>query len=299
MTVPRCAAGMERGAPQQTVTLNNGVTMPLLGLGTFRLRGLEDLIQAVDAALDCGYRSFDTAAVYRNECDLGQALRQLLPKYGLSRSDIFITSKLSPADLGPGARDACVKSLAELGVDYLDLYLIHWPGKQGWRSDDVRNRAVREESWRALEDLYQAGSIKALGVSNYTEAHLAQLMGSCSVPPAVLQVECHPRLPQTALLGWCRQNGVHLQAYSSLGCGHLLGNVEVCKVANLHGHTPAQVLLKWALQQGVGVIPKASVPARIKENVNVWDFELSNEEAEMLKGDGTEKRYCWDPTEVA
>ncbi|XP_077143697.1 putative oxidoreductase YtbE [Ranitomeya variabilis] len=291
---------MERqAAPQQSVTLNNGVTMPLLGLGTFRLRGLENLLQAVDAALECGYRSFDTAAVYRNEADLGHALRQLLPKYGLGRSDIFITSKLSPADLGPGARDACLKSLAELGDDYLDLYLVHWPGKQGWRSDDVRNQAAREESWRALEGLYQTGIIKALGVSNYTEDHLAQLLGSCSIPPAVLQVECHPRLPQTNLIGWCKQNGVHLQAYSSLGCGDLLGDAEVCKVANVHGRTPSQVLLRWALQQGVGVIPKASAPARIEENFKVWDFELRNEEAELLKGGRSEIRYCWDPTGVA
>ncbi|KAM4017183.1 putative oxidoreductase YtbE isoform 2-T2 [Anomaloglossus baeobatrachus] len=273
--------------------------MPLLGLGTFRLRGLENLLLAVDAALECGYRSFDTAAVYRNEADLGHALRQLLPKYGLARSDIFITSKLSPADLGQGARDACLKSLAELGVEYLDLYLVHWPGKQGLRSDDARNQAAREESWKALEGLYQTGTIKALGVSNYTEAHLAQLIGSCSVPPAVLQVECHPRLPQTALLNWCNKNGVHLQAYSSLGCGDLLGDVEVCKVANMHGRTPSQVLLRWALQQGVGVIPKASAPTRIKENIKVWDFQLRKEEAELLEGGGSEKRYCWDPTGVA
>ncbi|XP_044126541.1 uncharacterized oxidoreductase YtbE-like [Bufo gargarizans] len=288
-----------QGAQQQTVTLNNGVTMPLLGLGTFRMRGLENVTQAVDTALECGYRSFDTASVYRNEGELGQALRQLMPKYGLGRSDIFITSKLSPADLGPGAREACLKSLAELGFDYLDLYLIHWPGKQGWRSDDARNRAAREESWRALENLYDIGAIKALGVSNYTEAHLTQLLESSRVPPAVLQVELHPRLPQAALLRWCKPNGVHLQAYSSLGCGHLLGDVDVCKVATAHGRTPSQVLLKWALQQGVGVIPKASTPARIKENAEVWDFELSSEEAELLKGDGTEKKYCWDPTVVA
>ncbi|XP_056383141.1 glyoxal reductase-like [Hyla sarda] len=286
-------------AQQETVTLNNGVTMPLLGLGTFRLRGPENLIQAVDAALECGYRSFDTAFVYRNEGDLGHALHQLLPKYGLSRSDIFITSKLSPADLGPGACDACLKSLTELGCEYLDLYLIHWPGKQGWRSDDARNQMARDESWKALENLYHTGKVKALGVSNYTEAHLAQLLESCSVPPAVLQVECHPRLQQTVLVGWCKQNGVHLQAYSSLGCGDLLRDEEVCKVANIHGRTSSQVLLRWALQQGVGVIPKASTPTRIKENFQVWDFKLSHEEAEMLKGDGTEKRYCWDPSGVA
>lgn len=273
--------------------------MPLLGLGTYRLRGLENVTQAVDAALGCGYRSFDTAAVYRNEGELGQALRQLLPKYGLSRNDIFITTKLAPVDMGKGAREACLKSLAELGCDYLDLYLIHWPGKQGWRSDDARNQEARRDSWEAMEALYKAGVIRALGVSNYTTSHLSELLGWCNVQPAVLQVEFHPRLPQLDLLEWCAKNGVHLQAYSSLGCGHLLKDDQVNKVADIHGQAPSQVLLQWALRQGVGVIPKASAPERIKENTNAWHLKLTDEEAEMLKGDGSEKRYCWDPTGVA
>lgn len=285
-------------AVQQTVTLNNGVTMPLLGLGTFRLRGLENIIQAVDAALKYGYRSFDTASVYRNESDLGQALQQLLPKYGLSRADIFITTKLAPLDMGKGAREACLKSLSELECQYLDLFLIHWPGKQGWRSDDTRNQEARKESWKDLEDLYQAGIIKALGVSNYTTSHLTELLAECRIPPAVLQVEFHPRLPQIDLIDWCKKHGIHFQAYSSLGCGDLLKKDEVTKVATIHGCSPSQILLRWALRQGVGVIPKASTPERIKENIGVWNFELSDEEAEMLSGDGTEKRYCWDPTGV-
>ncbi|KAM9302420.1 glyoxal reductase-like [Gastrophryne carolinensis] len=284
---------------QQTVTLNNGVDMPLLGLGTFRLRGLENVTVAVDAALGCGYRSFDTASVYRNEAALGQALRQLLPKYGLSRADIFITTKLAPADMGEGAREACLESLSELGCDYFDLYLIHWPGKQGWRSDDARNPEARRQSWKAMEELYEAGIIRALGVSNYTTAHLTELLGWCSVKPAVLQVEFHPRLPQPELLDWCSKNKIHLQAYSSLGCGNLLKDDHVNKVADIHGRTPSQVLLRWALRQGVGVIPKASSPERVKENTRVWDFEMSDEEAEMLKGDGSEQRYCWDPSGVA
>ncbi|XP_018420706.1 PREDICTED: uncharacterized protein LOC108794199 [Nanorana parkeri] len=288
----------QRRVLQPTVTLNNGVIMPLLGLGTFRLRGLENVIQAVDAALKYGYRSFDTASVYRNEGDLGKALRQLLPKYGLSRADVFITTKLAPVDMGKGAREACLKSLAELGCQYLDLFLIHWPGKQGWRSDDTRNHEAREESWKAMEDLYQAGIIRALGVSNYTTSHLTELLGSCRISPAVLQVEFHPCLPQFDLLNWCKKHEIHFQAYSSLGCGDLLKKDEVTKVANIHGHSPSQILLRWALRQGVGVIPKASAPERIKENIGVWDFELTDEEAEILRGDGTEKRYCWDPTGV-
>ncbi|MEE6514139.1 hypothetical protein FKM82_022153 [Ascaphus truei] len=179
---------MESNSAPRAVTLNNGVIMPLLGLGTFHLRGLDTITQALDAALRLGYRSFDTAAVYGNEADLGRALHQLLPLHGLTRSDVFITSKLAPSSLGEEAREACLRSLAELGCGYLDLYLIHWPGRQRWRSDDVRNAKAREDSWRAMEDLYQAGTLKSLGVSNYTERHLAQLLASCRVPPAVLQV---------------------------------------------------------------------------------------------------------------
>ncbi|XP_053544832.1 uncharacterized oxidoreductase YtbE [Bombina bombina] len=290
---------MEISEPSRSVTLNNGVIMPLVGLGTFRLRGYQNLFPVVDAALACGYRSFDTAAVYRNEADLGRALKELLPRHKLSRSDIFITSKLAPTDLGKGAREACLRSLAELGCEYLDLYLIHWPGKQGCRSEDTRNVQARAESWKAMEDLYQEGLIKALGVSNYTETHLTQLLSSCKVPPAVLQVEFHPRLPQTSLLRWCKEHKVHLQAYSSLGCGALLTREEVKKVANAHGCTPSQVLLNWALVQGVGVIPKTSSPERLKENFRVWDFQLSKEEILELMSDGKEERYCWDPTGVA
>ncbi|XP_068116804.1 glyoxal reductase-like [Hyperolius riggenbachi] len=287
------------GDPKHTVTLNNGVTMPLLGLGTFRLQGCENVSQAVDAALDCGYRSFDTASVYRNEGDLGQALRKCLPKYGLTRADIFITTKLAPVDLGNNAHEACLRSIKELGCDYVDLFLIHWPGKQGWRSDDKRNEKAREESWKAMEDLYRSDVIKAIGVSNYTKRHLSELLISCFVPPAVLQVEFHPRLPQLDLLDWCKTHGVHLQAYSSLGCGDLLKDDKVIKVANFHGRSPSQILLRWALRQGVGVIPKASTYERIKENIDVWNFELNDEEAEFLQRDCIEKRCCWDPTGVA
>ncbi|KAG8437972.1 hypothetical protein GDO86_008599 [Hymenochirus boettgeri] len=288
-----------KAGSQHSVTLNNGVIIPLTGLGTFRLRGQETLYKAVDAALACGYRSFDTATVYQNEKDLGQALQQLLPRYGLNRGDVFITSKLAPSDLGEGTREACLRSIAELGCEYLDLYLIHWPGKQGRRSEDSRNAEAREISWKTMEDLYKSGLIKAIGVSNYTEKHLTQLLSFCHIVPAVLQVEFHPRLPQKSLLEFCRTNGIHFQAYSSLGCGELLSHEDVREVANKHGRTPSQILLQWALRQGVGVIPKSSDPKRIKENFAVWDFELSELQANKIKGDGKEKRYCWDPSEVA
>ncbi|KAJ7307434.1 hypothetical protein JRQ81_009453 [Phrynocephalus forsythii] len=237
--------------PERAVWLNSGTPMPLLGLGTFRLKGEEVVRRSLDAALENGYRLVDTAAVYGNEAALGRALRELLPRHGLSRGDVFLTSKLSPRDHGEGpAEAACLASLEQLGCDYLDLYLIHWPGTQGRPQDDAGNRERRQESWRALERLHQAGKLKAIGVSNYTLRHLKELLAGCRVPPAVLQVELHPQLAQPDLLDFCRQQGIHVQAYSSLGTGRLVEQPEVVEVARRRGRTPAQVLLRWALQRG-------------------------------------------------
>ncbi|KAJ6654183.1 hypothetical protein lerEdw1_007280 [Lerista edwardsae] len=274
--------------------------MPLLGLGTFRLRGEEAVRLSVEAALQNGYRLVDTAAVYGNEAALGRVLGETLPRYGLGRSDLFLTSKLSPRDHGEEAAEkACLRSLQELGCGYLDLYLIHWPGSQGRSQEDEGNRERRQWSWRALERLHEAGTLRAIGVSNYTVQHLQELLASCRVPPAVLQVEFHPELAQSELLHFCRQHGIHLQAYSSLGAGHLVGRPKVAQVAQRRGRSPAQVLLRWALQQGVGVIPKSASPARVAENSQLWNWELSPADMEELKGMDCGKRYCWDPSHVA
>ncbi|XP_066575099.1 glyoxal reductase [Amia ocellicauda] len=291
------AEGAE-GRPGRAVRLNNGEWMPLLGLGTFRLRGYEEVHRCVDAALGAGYRAFDTAAVYRNEEELGRALRELLPKHGLDRSQVFITSKLGPRDQGLGAGEALGRSLAALDCGYLDLFLVHWPGTQGWEAADLRNPENRRQTWVALEAEHRKGQVRAIGVSNYTSAHLRQLLQECTVPPAVLQVELHPRLPQTELLQLCRESGIHLQAYSSLGTGELLGHPLVQEVARSCQRSPAHVLLRWALEQEVGVIPKSSQPTRITENAQIFDFLLSPEAMEWLGqlADGT--HYCWDPNTV-
>ncbi|KAK1154948.1 glyoxal reductase isoform X2 [Acipenser oxyrinchus oxyrinchus] len=282
----------------ETVELNNGVRMPVLGLGTFKLRGYEAVYRALDAALAEGYRSFDTAAVYRNEGDIGRALKELLPRHGLTRPDVFITSKLGPKDHGSEARAACEVSLEQLGWGYLDLYLIHWPGKQGWQSEDLRNREVRRESWEALEEMYKSGRFRAIGVSNYTLTHLQELLGSCKVSPAVLQVEYHPRLVQNGLLSFCRETGIHLQAYSSLGTGSLVKEPKVRDVVERYGKTPAQVLLAWALRQGVGVIPKSGDPQRIAENARALDLAMKPEDVLELSSLDSGTRYCWDPQGV-
>ncbi|KAG9346462.1 hypothetical protein JZ751_006773 [Albula glossodonta] len=284
---------------QPSVLLNTGAQMPLLGLGTFRLRGSEETQRVVDAALTAGYRAFDTAAVYRNEADLGCALRDLLPKHGLTRDDIFITSKLGPRDQGSKARQGCTQSLEQLGFDYIDLYLIHWPGTQGLGVGDKRNIENRAKSWATLEEFYAAGKFRAIGVSNYTPGHLNELLQMCQVRPAVLQVEFHPKLAQRELRELCRELGMCFQAYSSLGAGALLTDPVVLGVAGEWGRSSAQVLLRWALQQGVPVLPKSSQPERVGENAQVFDFHLSMEEMERLSALDCGEKYCWDPSAVA
>ncbi|XP_042370499.1 uncharacterized oxidoreductase YtbE-like, partial [Plectropomus leopardus] len=170
---------MSSSSTTPSVLLNNGVQMPILGLGTYRLVGSGNIYQAVDAALAAGYRSFDSAAVYRNEADLGRALKELLPKHGLTREDVFITSKLGPKDQGERAMEGVLHSLSQLDLGYIDLYLIHWPGTQGLVVADQHNPGNRAQSWATLEELHAQGKLKAIGVSNYTPAHMRELMQSC------------------------------------------------------------------------------------------------------------------------
>lgn len=281
------------------VRLNSGAQMPLLGLGTYKLVGAESVHQAVDAALAAGYRSFDSAAVYRNEADLGRALKELLPKYNLTRQDVFITSKLGPKDQGSGAMEGAMHSLTELDLGYIDLYLIHWPGTQGLDVTDQRNPGNRAASWAALEELHGRGQLRAIGVSNYTPAHMTELLKTCTVPPALLQVEFHPRLLQPELRALCAQYGVIFQAYTSLGRGELFTDPVVLEVAKNYSRSPAQVLLRWAVQQNIGVLPKSSSPDRIRSNAAIFDFTLSQEDMAKLSGLDCGQRFCWDPSHVA
>ncbi|KAM9335475.1 aldo-keto reductase-like [Symphorus nematophorus] len=281
-----------------SVLLNTGVQMPLLGLGTYKLLATEDVYQAVDAALAAGYRAFDSAAAYRNEAELGRALKKLLPKHGLTREDVFITSKLCSEDQGERAMEGALHSLSQLDLGYIDLYLIHCPGTQGLEVSDQRNPGNRARSWATLEELHAQGKLKAIGVSNYTPAHMRQLMQSCKIPPAVLQVEFHPQFCQTELRSVCEQYGVCFQAYSSLGKGVLVTDPVVMEVAKNCERTPAQVLLRWAVQQGIPVIPKSSNPVRIKDNARIFDFTLSDTEMQRLSALDCGHKYCIDSSKV-
>ncbi|KAI9313936.1 NADP-dependent oxidoreductase domain-containing protein [Dichotomocladium elegans] len=303
----------------RSVTLYNGDPMPILGLGTYRMRSVEELRPVVREAIKAGYRLIDSATVYRNEEALGIILDEIFKdaSFGIRREDLFITSKLSPQHQG---YDACYKavlgSLERLGLDYLDLYLIHWPGTAKKKLEDPVNKTNRRESYRALEALYHQGKIRHVGVSNYTVHHLEDLLQTCTVVPHVHQFELHPRLMQEDVLAFCSQHAIQVQAYSSLGEGRLLSDSVIidiaaavatrtssnqgCPAAAATTVTPAGVLLRWAVQHGWAVIPKSSVPDRVRANADIFSFHLTDEEVNTLDKlqHVRRERFCWDPTHI-
>ncbi|XP_060086015.1 glyoxal reductase-like [Ylistrum balloti] len=285
------------------VTLNSGVVMPLIGFGTFKIRGKELVYSVLDSALAAGYRSIDTASVYRNEGDIGESLKELLPKYGLKRQDVFITSKLGPKNQGCGrCRESCLQSLHSLQCDYLDLYLIHWPGTQGMQPCDARHRDLRLQSWGEMVALQKEGKLKSIGVSNFLQHHIEDVIDTTKHTPAVLQIEYHPHLVQRRLVDFCRSKGIHFQAYSSLGTttdsNTLLTDSVVCKIAKQRGVSPARVLLRWAVQQGIGVIPKSTNSDHIRDNMDIFSFSLSDQEMVSLNQLDTQSHLCWNPSQV-
>ncbi|XP_041365212.1 glyoxal reductase-like isoform X2 [Gigantopelta aegis] len=271
-------------------------------LGTYKIQGANTVQECLDTALSAGYRSIDTASVYKNEEDIGASLKHLLPKHGLKREDIFVTSKLSPRHHGTGTcYEACLDSLRRLQMDYLDLYLIHWPGVQSMKPDDVRQRDLRKQSWHDMEKLYNEGKLHSIGISNYVEHHIRELLGYAAVKPAALQIECHPHTNQAQLAALCKSHGIHFQAYSSLGGGldNMLIDLPVIQsIAESYKKSTAQVLLRWAIQQGYGVLPKSIHPARIKENIDIFDFELSEKDMDTLNKLNSEHHYAWNPVNI-
>lgn len=293
------------------VKLNSGTVMPVVGFGSYKLKKGE-AAGPITAAFKVGYRLVDTAQVYENEADVGSAIRAS----GLPRQDLFIETKVWRSSHGyERTLQACKQSLRKLGVDYIDLYLIHWPGcKTGWplkrgtMCPTDWTPAMRDTgTWRAMEQLVDEGKIRAIGVCNYSVRHLKQLLKVCKIRPAVNQVEFHPRLVQSELLDFCRKEGIVLQAYASLGSGdagmaqEFFGMPPVKAAAAAHGVTPAQVLLRWALEKGVVVIPKSTRPERMAENAGVFGFHLSAKEVSAIDGLHINSRLAWkglDPDSV-
>ncbi|RUS49076.1 aldo/keto reductase [Cohnella sp. AR92] len=270
---------------QDTVALNNGIRMPRLGIGVFQVEEGQDLVNALKAAVRHGYRSIDTAAIYQNEASVGQAIREALAESGLKREDLFITSKVWNSDLGYEATLAAYEaSLERLGLDYLDLYLIHWPVKGKYK-----------EAWRALETLYKNGRVRAIGVSNFQTHHLEDLLRDAEVKPAVNQVELHPRLTQLELRAFGEEHGIQIEAWSPLMQGQLLDQPLLKEIAEKYGKSVAQVIIRWDLQHGIVTIPKSIREQRILENASVFDFELTPEEMKAIDGLNENRRVGPDP----
>ncbi|MEF2968679.1 aldo/keto reductase [Paenibacillus sp. M1] len=270
---------------QDTTTLHNGVKMPWLGIGVFKVEEGPELVNAVKTAIKHGYRSVDTAAVYENEEGVGSGIREGIKEAGISREDLFVTSKVWNSDLGyDSAIKAYEASLNRLGLEYLNLYLIHWPVEGKYK-----------DAWRALETLYKEGRVKAIGVSNFQIHHLEDLMKDAEIKPMVNQVEYHPRLTQLELRSFCREHGIQLEAWSPLMQGQLLDHQVLKEIANKYDKSVAQVILRWDLQNGVVTIPKSTKEQRIIENANIFDFEISEEDMEVINDLNQNYRVGPDP----
>lgn len=270
----------------ENITLNNGIRMPQLGFGVWKVPN-EIAMTTVEGAFKAGYRSIDTAKIYGNESGVGEAIA----KSGIPREELFITTKVWNTDHGyENTLKAFDESLEKLGLDYIDLYLIHWPTP---KHDNY------VETYQALEKLYKDGRVKAIGVSNFDIDHLQRILDECEIVPAVNQVEYHPYLQQKELKQFCDKHSIKLEAYSPLMNGRdILQDETIQEIASMRGKTPAQIILRWHLQTGVIVIPKSATPSRMKENLSLFDFELTSKEMEKISTLNRNMRINGVPSEV-
>ncbi|MEJ9229968.1 aldo/keto reductase [Peribacillus butanolivorans] len=268
----------------ETITLHNGLKMPQLGFGVFKVKNGSETVESVKKAIEVGYRSIDTAAVYENEEGVGQAIRES----GISREELFITSKVWNTDQGyETTLQAFDDSLKRLGLEYLDLYLIHWPGKDKYL-----------ETWKALEKLYNEGKVKSIGVSNFHVHHLEKLLANSEIKPVVNQIELHPLLTQVEIRDYCEKHDIKVEAWSPLGRGSLIEEPTINHIAKKHGKSSAQVLIRWHLQHEIVVIPKSITPSRIEENAQVFDFSLSLNEMNQIDVLNKNERFGSNPDEI-
>jgi 2,5-diketo-D-gluconate reductase A len=266
------------------IMLSNGQPIPQFGFGVFQVKP-EDTVAAVSTALKAGYRHIDTAQMYGNEREVGEAVS----KSGLDRADVFITSKLgNDAHQPDDARRAFEESLTVLGVDYLDLFLIHWPLPTRYDGDYV-------STWQALEEFYREGRARSIGVSNFQPKHLRRLHTESEIPPAVDQIEVNPYLTQDELRGFCAEHQIAVEAWSPLGRGNCLADPTIDAIARRAGKTPAQVVLRWHIERGDILFPKSVTPERIRENIDIFDFELPGAEVEAISALNRDERTGPDP----
>ncbi len=270
------------------ITLNNGQSIPQLGFGVFQVDP-KDTAEAVSTALQAGYRHIDTAQMYRNEKEVGEAIA----KSGLDRADVFVTSKLNNgAHLPDDARQAFAASLEALGFDYVDLFLIHWPMPGKYDGDFV-------STWKTLEEFYREGRARSIGVSNFQPHHLRRLHEETEIPPAVNQIEVHPYLTQDEVRGFCAQHGIGIEAWSPIGQGLVLEDPVIDSIAKRVGKTPAQVVLRWHIERGDIIFPKSVTPSRVRENFDIFDFELSGGDVAEISALDKGQRTGPDPDTFA
>ena len=263
------------------VSLSDGNSMPLLGLGTWAAQPGGETRDAVAFALETGYRHIDTAKMYGNEQDVGEAVRQS----SIPRQEIFVTTKLWDSDQGyQTAHDAFDRSMDQLGLEYIDLYLIHWPVEK-----------LRNDSWRALNDIKESGRTRSIGVSNFSHKHLQELYSYSDIRPVVNQIELSPFLQQPLIASFCRSENIQLTGYCPLAKGRRFDEPVLADIAEQHGKSPAQVMIRWALQKRQAVIPKSSNPKRIVQNADIFDFQIGVDEMVRLDGLDDDSRYCPDP----
>ena len=252
------------------VKLNNGNYIPSIGFGTSMVTGNE-CINTIIKALKVGYRHIDTAHAYENEIEIGEAIKQS----NITREEIFITSKVWKDSMGyENTLKSCQETLENLGLEYVDLFLIHWPKN----NDDKLNI----ETWNALEKLYKDGKVKAIGVSNFLEKHLKVIIDNCKIVPAVNQIEFHPGLIRKETIEYCREKGIVLEAWSPLGKGKMLDNKTLIEISKKYNKSVAQICLKWCLQNEVIPLPKSQNEERMKQNLQLFDFELSKEDMDKI-----------------
>lgn len=267
-----------------TKTLHNGVEMPRFGLGVYKMTDKEAAVEAMLAAIDAGYRAIDTAAVYQNENEVGEAVRASRVK----REELFITSKVWNTDQGyDNTLRAFEASLERLGFDYLDLYLTHWAIPDTY-----------EETYRAIQRLYDEKLVRSIGVSNHQQHHLEKILAKANTKPMVNQIELHPQLTQEPLRQFCAKNEIAVTSWSPLARGRLLQDPVLAKIGEAHGKSIAQVVIRWHLQSDLVVIPKSVTPSRIVENADVYDFALSTEEMKMIDGLNQDWRAGTHPDQI-
>lgn len=276
-------------------------------VGTYGVKDKATCHKVFDAAISAGYRLFDTGTLYGNDEFVGDVIFDRLNKRELKRDDFFVETKIAPFQHGKeNTRKAVLDSLKRLKLSYLDLVLIHWPGVQKLPPNDPKNKTMRQETWQELEDLVSAGKIKSIGVSNYTENHLKDLMEYCKIKPTVNQVEFHPLCYQKQLLSFCKDNSLYIQAYSSLGSSQskppgwtvLFGHEVVKGLAASYNKSIPQILLRWGLQHDCLLIPKTSRVENLAPNIDIFDFEISADDMAKLDNINQDKHFCWNPANI-